>query len=496
MKPMYPIHSYARRARNRVRTALIVLSGVVIAVACSDGVTDPIDSTDPISVATTSLAEAIEGQSYNQQLEAVGGSGGYSWILAAGSLPAGLTISPVGTISGTPVAPGTSSFRVRVTDSGGRSATADLTIPAVQTLAVHTWTLPEGVVGEDYAAQLQAVGGRGTHTWTLAGDGAGSWLTVSPAGVISGTPATAGVSTVTVTVADESGQQATRPLSIAVLAPVTVADVSLPTATQGRGYAAQLVVIGGNGAYTWDIQSGPLPAGLTLSSAGALTGTTEDAGVFTFTARVTDSGGRAGTRALSLTVERAPTIQTTILPSGRPAEPYTVQLVASGGTGAYSWSVTDGALPGGLTLSAAGAISGTPTALGGATFTVRVSDQAAASHSRAFTLVIAQAGELVSGQPLTGLNGDPGSVRYYGIEVPAGATQLIVGISGGTGDVDLYVRRGALPMEYVYDCRPFRPGNDETCTFSSPFLTAGPWYIMLRGYAAYADVTLVATHDG
>jgi hypothetical protein len=448
---------------------------------------------DPVSVQTDSVAEAIEGQGYSQQLEATGGSGGYSWVLAAGSLPSGLALSPAGMISGTPVAPGTSSFRVRATDSGGRSATADLSIPVVQALAVHTWTLPEAEVGEDYVAALQAVGGRGMLTWSLSGEAA-SWLTVSPTGALSGRPTAAGSSTVTVAVADESGQQATRPLTIVVRAPLGVAESALPAATQGRPYAAQLVATGGDGAYTWTLERGTLPTGVDLATSGALTGTPANGGEFTFTAQVNDGAGRVATRSLSLVVERAPTIQTGSLPPGQAGEPYTVQLVATGGTGAYAWSVMDGALPVGLTLSPSGVVSGTPAAVGSATFTVRVTDEAAATHSRPFTLIIAEIVELSSGVAVTGIAGEAGSVRYYAIAVPPGAGQLTIATSGGTGDVDLYIRHGALPQEYVYDCRPFRPGNAETCTVSAP--AAGYWYIMLRGYAAYAGVSLIASHDG
>jgi large repetitive protein len=451
------------------------------------------ETIDPISILTESLAEAIEGQGYSQQLEAVGGSGGYSWVLAAGSLPAGLTLSPTGMISGTPAGPGTASFRVRATDSGDRSAAADLSIAVLQALAVHTWTLPDAEVGEEYAAQLQAVGGRGTLTWTLTGEAAG-WLTVSAAGALSGTPMASGTSTVTVAVADESGQQATRQLPIVVRAPLAVAAISLPTATQGRAYAAQLVATGGDGVYTWSLEHGALPSGVALTAGGALTGTPTDGGEFTFTVQVTDGAGRVATRSLSLTVARAPTIQTGSLPAGDVGSSYAAQLQATGGTGAYTWSVIEGVLPDGLTLSSTGTITGTPLTVGNSTFTVRVADEAAATHSRAFTIVIAQIEALSNGVVVTGIGGEAGSSRYYAIEVPTGATQLTVATSDGTGDVDLYIRRGALPQEYVYDCRPFRPGNEETCTVTAP--AAGYWYIMLRGHAAYADVRLVASHDG
>lgn len=484
---MYPVRSVIRG--NISRTALIVLSSSIVAVSCGDP-TDPVDAGDPVAIQIESLAEAIEGQGYSQQLEATGGTGGYSWALAAGTLPVGLTLAPAGAITGTAIAPGTSSFRVQATDARGRSATADLSIEVVQALAIHTSALPEGVLGEAYAAPLVAVGGRGTRSWTVTGEAA-SWLSVSPSGELSGTPGAAGTFPLTVTVADESGQEGTRQLGIVVFQPVAVADISLPTATEGRVYAAQLVATGGDGAYAWALESGALPTGLALGSAGGLMGTPMEAGEFTFTVRVTDHAERSATRALTLTVERAPTIQTAILPPGEPGEPYAAPLVATGGTGAYTWTITDGALPDGLTVSATGAISGTPTALGSVTFTVRVTDEASMTHTRAFTLVVAEIDELVSGEPATGMGGEAGGVRYFGIEVPAGATKLTVTASGGTGDVDLYVRYGTLPGEFTYDCRPLREGNEEICTFVSP--SAGNWYVMLRGHTAYAGVSLVAT---
>lgn len=475
----------------RTRTALLVLSSVLIAASCGEG-NDPTDLVDEVVVETESLAEAIEGQAYSQQLEATGGSGGYSWVLVAGSLPAGVTLAPAGSITGTPAAPGTASFRVRATDSEGESATADLSIAVVQALAVHTFSLADAVVGEEYSAQLVSVGGRGTISWSVTGGDAASWLEVSAAGVLSGTPASAGGRTVMVTVADESGQETSRELAVTVLDPVAVAEITLPEGTQGRAYAAQLVATGGDGSYSWSLDSGTLPTGVELASGGALTGTPEEGGTFTFTVQVADGADRVATRSLSLTVERAPTIQTTSLAPGDIGAAYEAELTATGGTGAYTWSITDGTLPVGLILgSATGIISGTPTAEGSSTFTVEVTDEAGVRHTRALTLVVAEIEALTSGAAVTGIDGDAESVRYYGIEVPSGASELTVSVSGGTGDVDLYLRHGQLPQEFVYDCRPLREGNDETCTVTAP--VAGHWYVMLRGHAAYADVTLLPT---
>jgi hypothetical protein len=474
-----------------VRTALIALSSLLIIAGCGDG-GDPTAPVDPISIETESLSEAIEGQPYDQQLEAMGGTGSHSWVLAAGSLPAGLTLSPTGWISGTPVGAGSASFRVRAVDSRGESATADLTIEVVQALAVHTWTLPEAAVGAAYEAQLQGVGGRGALTWSLTGEAA-SWLTISSDGALSGTPAEPGAFNAGFEVTDESGQQATRQLTVVVRAPVAVAASTLAPATEGRAYAAQLVATGGDGTYAWSLESGTLPSGVALTVSGALLGTPGSAGEFTFSARTRDGAGRTATGSFSLVVERAPTIQTASVRPADLGEPYTMQLEATGGTGAYTWSVIEGALPAGLTLAASGMISGTPTEVGSSTFTVRVGDEAGATHSRALSMVVAQVEELSNGLAVTGIGGEAGSVHYYAIAVPTGATSLTIATSGGTGDVDLYIRRGSLPQEFTYDCRPLRTGNDETCTVTAP--AAGSWYVMLRGHTPYTGVSLVASYD-
>ena len=99
---------------------------------------------------------------------------------------------------------------------------------------------------------------------------------------------------------------------------------------------------------------------------------------------------------------------------------------------------------------------------------------------------------LTNGVTVTGISGATGSQRFYTITVPAGRTTLSVVTSGGTGDLDLYVRRGARPTTATYDCRPFRTGNAETCTFNAP--VAGTYYILLNGYAAYSGASLRATY--
>jgi hypothetical protein len=100
--------------------------------------------------------------------------------------------------------------------------------------------------------------------------------------------------------------------------------------------------------------------------------------------------------------------------------------------------------------------------------------------------------DVQSGFPITNLSGVTGSQPNHCISVPSGAQSLTVTTSGGTGDMDLYVRFGSPPTTISYDCRPYQYGNNETCTFTNP--SAGDWYIMLNGYTAYSGVTLTATY--
>ncbi|NLB13122.1 MAG: xanthorhodopsin, partial [Gammaproteobacteria bacterium] len=100
---------------------------------------------------------------------------------------------------------------------------------------------------------------------------------------------------------------------------------------------------------------------------------------------------------------------------------------------------------------------------------------------------------LVNGVPVSGISGAGSSTQFWTIDVPAGRSSLSIAMSGGSGDADLYVRRGAAPTTSVYDCRPYRAGNNETCTFNAP--TAGTYHIMVRGYSTFSGVNLVGSHN-
>ncbi|MET0548435.1 MAG: S8 family peptidase [Xanthomonas sp.] len=100
--------------------------------------------------------------------------------------------------------------------------------------------------------------------------------------------------------------------------------------------------------------------------------------------------------------------------------------------------------------------------------------------------------ELQDGVAVTNLSANTGSSLNYTVKVPSGASSLVVNISGGSGDADLYVRFGSAPTDSAYDCRPYRSGNTESCTFNSP--QAGTYYVRVKAYSTFSGVSLKADY--
>jgi hypothetical protein len=341
----------------------------------------------PLTIATSSLPVGAVGAAYSVGLTAAGGSGGYTWSIASGSLPAGLQLSS-GAITGTPTAAGSYRFCVEVT-AGSSAATQWLTLTVNGApLTVTTTWLPAGVVGTWYLAGLAATGGSGGYTWSLASGTLPAGMAISM-GTINGAPSASGSYTFTVEVTDSSSASATRSLTLIVSSPsptLTVATSSLPTGVVGAPYTASLAATGGSGGYTWSLAAGTtLPPGLGLSS-GAIIGTPGAVGSFSFTVQVTDSSSTTAAGSLTLTVNSPGLTITGSLPTGVVGVAYAASLTANGGTPGYTWSLAQGTtLPAGLSFSA-GTFSGTPTAAGSSSITVKVTDSRAATASQNFTL--------------------------------------------------------------------------------------------------------------
>jgi Zn-dependent metalloprotease len=101
---------------------------------------------------------------------------------------------------------------------------------------------------------------------------------------------------------------------------------------------------------------------------------------------------------------------------------------------------------------------------------------------------------LTNNVPVTAISGSTGSQKFYKLTVPAGQASLKFDTSGGTGDLDMYVKRGAAPTTSTYDCRPYTTGNTENCSFTNP--VAGDYYVMLNAYATYSGAQLVGSYGG
>ncbi|MCW0388225.1 hypothetical protein NB722_002764 [Xanthomonas sacchari] len=100
--------------------------------------------------------------------------------------------------------------------------------------------------------------------------------------------------------------------------------------------------------------------------------------------------------------------------------------------------------------------------------------------------------ELQDGVAVTNLSANSGSSLNYTVKVPSGASSLVVTTSGGSGDADLYVRFGSAPTDSAYDCRPYKNGNNESCTFNSP--QAGTYYVRVKAYSTFSGVSLKADY--
>jgi len=217
--------------------------------------------------------------------------------------------------------------------------------------------------------------------------------------------------------------------------PLAISISSLPAGTLGVTYSQSLTATGGVTPYSWGITSGALPAGLTLSSSGTISGTPTSAGSFSFTVRVSDSQAQpaAATAQLSITINAPPlAITTTSLPSGKVNEAYSATLAATGGIAPYTWTLTSGSLPAGLSLSSAGVIAGTPTASATSAFTVQAADSQTNPATATAQLSIAIASN--SNAPLKGNytflvqgSGPSGQVAYIGEFIADGDGHLTSG---------------------------------------------------------------------
>lgn len=181
---------------------------------------------------------------------------------------------------------------------------------------------------------------------------------------------------------------------VTVCPTITVNPPTLPAGTVGIAYSQTISASGGTSPYAFAVSSGTLPAGLILNAAtGSITGTPTTAAASNFTITATDAGGCLASRAYTITIASPEcpviTVNPSTIPPGAVGAPYSQAITATGGTAPYTFTITSGALPTGLSLnSATGVISGVPLQPGLFNFTVRATDANGCNGARPYSLTI------------------------------------------------------------------------------------------------------------
>jgi hypothetical protein len=272
------------------------------------------------------LPNGIQNAAYTAPaLAASGGIGTLTW--SATGLPAGLSISAGGVISGTPTAPGTTNnIQITVTDQSTptpQTASKTFSITIAPTLSITTASpLTGGTQNVGYSATIAATGGTGALTWSATGLPAG--LAIAPStGVISGTPTGSGTaSNIVVTVTDSgtpTAQTASKTFSLTITAALSITTASpLTPGTQNAAYSQQMVATGGTGTLTWAATG--LPANLSINaSTGLISGTPTTAGTFNnVVISVADSSTptpQTASKTFSLTIAQQTGLPITVSPT-------------------------------------------------------------------------------------------------------------------------------------------------------------------------------------
>ena len=372
-----------------------------------------------LSVTTLSLPNGTVGTTYSPvTMKASGGSGNYSWSVSGA--PTGVNMSTAGVLASasalTSAAAGSLSIVATVTDTT-TNLTASQTYAVAIAFAQLTLGGPANLGGFAPAASVSAsypaTGGKAPYTWS-APQGLPTGLSLNTStGALTGSITQPGNYNFAIKVADSQTVSATTSVNVRLFV-LGITTTSLPNGTVNLPYSQTLGVAGGSPPFTW---SGGSVDGLSLSAAGALTGTPTSAGTFPVPVSV-GSGGVSVSATLSITVVTQPLplnipggggMAPVIVTGGTVAIPYSQTLQASNGKPPYSWAVIAGALPNGLSLSGSGTLSGTPNVAATFAFTGQVTDTSGASVSAAFSVTVAPAGlTITTGSTLpNGIVGTP-----------------------------------------------------------------------------------------
>ncbi|HEY3442837.1 MAG TPA: putative Ig domain-containing protein [Paludibaculum sp.] len=336
------------------------------------------------------LPGGIAGAPYSAAFTATGGDGTYVFALVGSGLPPGLALSASGAVAGTPTTPGDYKFAVRVTSAQQVTEKAITMTVDAAAMGLTPATLAPGYTGEAYSQTFVASGGNAPYAFQFGQTSqVPPGLSLSSGGVLSGTPTAAGTFRISIEVSDAKQRRLQRDYTVVVTAQGSISTTTLPDGTEGEAYRAVIESAGGTGPFVYDLTAGALPGGLTLSTAGEITGTVTTPGRFTFTVRATDANQRAATREFSIQVFAVIVITPDSVPNAGLLKDYSAQLTATGGQPAYVWQISAGALPDGI-LFTGGAFRGAATRAGTFAFDVTATDQRKRSATKRYSIVVAE----------------------------------------------------------------------------------------------------------
>jgi hypothetical protein len=388
-----------------------------------------------ISLSPNTLPNAPIGQTYNQTITVTGSTNVFNFTVSAGSLPTGMTLSTAGVLSGTPTVAGTYTFTITATDNFGCTTSTQYTIVvACPTISLSPNTLPPGNVGFAYNQTITVTGSTNTFTFTSTGT-LPTGLSLSNGGVLSGTPTTAGTYNFTVTATDGYGCTTNTPYSVTIspCSPLSL-SATLPDIIVNNTYNQTVTQTGGTGTITWST-TGSLPTGLSINTTtGNISGTATQTGTFIFTVIATDGTGCTGTLTDTIVIScPSITLSPSTLAADTVGEAYSQTITQSGSTGStFTYTLSSGSLPAGITLSSGGVISGTTTSTGTSTFDVTMTDEFGCSQTITYTIT--------SGCPV--IYADPDTVPTIYTNTPYSHTLSPI---GGTGPYTYAVSSGTLP---------------------------------------------------
>jgi hypothetical protein len=364
------------------RLLAVLLLGSLL--ACNGGPATP-DTPGP-ALPSTSLGESTVGAPFSRSLAASGGTAPLSY--SAQGLPAGIALDPqTGTLSGSPSSPGSFDIAASVTDAAGRSDQRSYPLLVLEAPHFVTASLPPATATVSYAVRTEASGGKAPLVYGLGSGSLPPGVAIDASGTLSGTPSAPGTYSFELSVTDAHGSVHRASFTLEVhQAPPIIVTSELTSAHVAREYRFTFSASGGTPPYSWSKVAGELPAGLAFSTTGELSGTPILGGTFSFTAEVRDANGQTGTQSFSLRVSNTLTLTSGPLPDAYTDGPYAHTLTAVGGLLPYRWGLVSGSLPPGISLSTAGQLSGTPSAVIASIFSVSVTDADNLTAGRSLSL--------------------------------------------------------------------------------------------------------------